>query len=93
MPNDAPGTVYWIDHYTVCTNDLPRFSAFHAQVLGGKQWIGPTGFEMFQSVARSKTGGFMLDSAAPALPRARTGLPALRVLRRSRRPRPAPGAA
>ncbi|HUK37050.1 MAG TPA: VOC family protein, partial [Vicinamibacterales bacterium] len=65
MTTDAPGTVYWIDHYTVCTNDLDRFRAFHAQVLGGKQWIGPTGCEVFQNVARSKTGGFMLDRPLP----------------------------
>jgi predicted enzyme related to lactoylglutathione lyase len=63
--NRPPGTVYWIDHYTVCTNDLARFTAFHAQVLGGKQWTGPTGHEMFQTVARSKTGGFVLNRPLP----------------------------
>jgi predicted enzyme related to lactoylglutathione lyase len=65
QPNRPPGSVYWIDHYTVCTNDLARFTAFHGQVLGGKQWTGPTGHEMFQSVARSKTGGFVVDRPLP----------------------------
>jgi len=49
-PNGRPGAIYWIDHYTVCTNDLARFTAFHAQVLGGPQWTGPTGREVFQTV-------------------------------------------
>jgi len=63
--NGRPGAIYWIDHYTVCTNDIARFTAFHAQVLGGKQWTGPTGREVFQSVARSKTGGFIVDRPLP----------------------------
>jgi hypothetical protein len=75
MTNAAPGTVYWIDHYTVCTNDLERFRAFHAQVLGGKQWIGPTGREVFQNVARSKTGGFIVDRPLPPSPGLGKGYP------------------
>ena len=63
--NATRGTIYWIDHYTVCTNDLERFTAFHAEVLGGEPWVGPTGREVFQNVARSKTGGFILDRPLP----------------------------
>ena len=74
-PNGSHGTVYWIDHYTVCTNDLARFAAFHAQVLGGRQWVGPTGREVFQSVARSKTGGFVLDRPLPPSRGLGKGLP------------------
>jgi predicted enzyme related to lactoylglutathione lyase len=73
--NRPPGTVYWIDHYTVCTNDLERFTAFHGQVLGGKQWIGPTGHEMFQTVARSKTGGFRVNRPLPPSRGLGEGLP------------------
>jgi catechol 2,3-dioxygenase-like lactoylglutathione lyase family enzyme len=31
-----PGTIYWIDHYTIPTNDLERSIAFHERVLGTK---------------------------------------------------------
>jgi catechol 2,3-dioxygenase-like lactoylglutathione lyase family enzyme len=31
-----PRTIYWIDHYTVPTNDLQRSMAFHERVLGTK---------------------------------------------------------
>jgi catechol 2,3-dioxygenase-like lactoylglutathione lyase family enzyme len=34
-PRD-PRTVYWIDHYTVPTNDLQRSMEFHERVLGTK---------------------------------------------------------
>jgi predicted enzyme related to lactoylglutathione lyase len=30
----TPGIVYWIDHYTIPTNDIRRAIAFHEQVLG-----------------------------------------------------------
>jgi predicted enzyme related to lactoylglutathione lyase len=73
--NARPGTVFWIDHYTVCTNDLDRFAAFHAHVLGGKQWQGFQGREMFQQVARSKTGGFILDRPLPPSRGLGKGLP------------------
>jgi len=29
-----PGTVYWIDHYTIPVNDVPKSIAFHERVLG-----------------------------------------------------------
>jgi predicted enzyme related to lactoylglutathione lyase len=73
--NGRPGTVYWIDHYTVCTNDLDRFSAFHAQVLGGQQYPTPAGNGVFQDVARSKTGAFLLKRALPPTRGLGTGLP------------------
>src|SRR5580693_2899227 len=33
-PWPMTGTMYWIDHYTVPTNDLGRAIAFHERVLG-----------------------------------------------------------
>lgn len=70
-----PGTVYWIDHFTVCTNDLERFKTFHKQVLGGEQWPGFQGREIFQSVGRCKTGGFILDRPLPPTRGLGTGMP------------------
>ena len=69
------GTVYWIDHFTVCTNDLDRFKEFHAQVLGGKQWPGFQGREIFQQVGPCKTGGFTLDRPLPPTRGLGAGLP------------------
>ena len=34
LGNQRPGTVYWIDHYIVCTNDVARWETFHTSVLG-----------------------------------------------------------
>src|SRR6266508_3416628 len=34
LEDQRPGTVYWIDHYAVGTNDLDRWVAFHERVLG-----------------------------------------------------------
>lgn len=76
--NDRPGTVYWIDHYTVCTNDLERYAAFHAQVLdaGKTRHAGDVaGQGVFQDVARSKTGAFIVNRPLPPSRGLGTGLP------------------
>jgi predicted enzyme related to lactoylglutathione lyase len=65
LDDNARATIYWIDHYTVCTNDLERFKTFHAEVLGGEQYLGPTGTAVFQTVAHATTGGFALDRPLP----------------------------
>jgi catechol 2,3-dioxygenase-like lactoylglutathione lyase family enzyme len=47
-----PRTVYWIDHYTVPTNDLPRAMEFHSRVLGTTSMPDtglPPQFGMFQA--------------------------------------------
>ena len=36
IEDQRPGTVYWIDHYAVGTNDTERWASFHERVLGGK---------------------------------------------------------
>src|SRR5262249_49058170 len=69
-------TVYWIDHYTVCTNDLAAFGAFHGRVLGGHQYLTPPDTKgMFQDVARSKTGAFVLNRPLPPSRGLGRGLP------------------
>lgn len=63
LPNASAGTVYWIDHYVICTNDLDRWAAFHAKVLGGRLRPDPAGalvgFGIFQDVASIRHGGFV----------------------------------
>jgi hypothetical protein len=34
LDDQRPGTVYWIDHYVVGTNDVQRWVDFHTKVLG-----------------------------------------------------------
>ena len=36
LEDQKPGTVYWIDHYVVGTNDVERWVDFHEKVLGAK---------------------------------------------------------
>jgi catechol 2,3-dioxygenase-like lactoylglutathione lyase family enzyme len=54
MSNVRPGTAYWIDHYTIPTNDLQTAIAFHERVLGVKNMPGsglPPFRGMFQAFA------------------------------------------
>jgi hypothetical protein len=34
MADRPAGTIYWLDHYTIPTNDLDRSEAFHERVIG-----------------------------------------------------------
>lgn len=78
-PQPRPGAVYWIDHYTVGTNDLPRWIDFHERVLGAESeppHLPRTPDIKFQYVGICHHGGFlqkapMPPAAAPgeALPR------------------------
>jgi predicted enzyme related to lactoylglutathione lyase len=36
LDDQRPGTIYWIDHYAVGTNDLPRWVKFNEELLGAK---------------------------------------------------------
>jgi predicted enzyme related to lactoylglutathione lyase len=69
VPSARPGTVYWIDHYVICTNDIDRWAAFHAKVLGGKLRPDPAGaligYGIFQDVASIRHGGFIAQAPLP----------------------------
>ena len=58
---ERPGTIYWIDHYLVNTNDTVRWEAFHAVVLGAVAWPDPNGRAKqrgyFQDITRNGRGG------------------------------------
>lgn len=74
-----PGTIYWIDHYVVCTNDLERWAAFHEIVLGARRRPDPTGiladFGLFQDVGMIRHGGFTGRKPLPPTRGLGTGLP------------------
>ncbi|MBM2812034.1 MAG: hypothetical protein HW416_2793 [Chloroflexi bacterium] len=36
LDDQRPGTIYWIDHYVVATDDVERWVDFHERVLGAK---------------------------------------------------------
>jgi hypothetical protein len=59
--HERPGTIYWIDHYLVNTNDSVRWEAFHAQVLGATAWPDPNGKAVkrgfFQDITSNGNGG------------------------------------
>ena len=67
--NERPGTVYWIDHYVVCTNDGPRWEAFHEEVLGAALLSEPLEIRQrrgaFQTFARCRHGGFLAKKPLP----------------------------
>jgi len=78
LEDQRPGTVYWIDHYAVGTNDLQRWVDFHERVLGGQttRTNRPDPKNMFQQLGQCLHGGFLQPvqlpgSAGPgkALPR------------------------
>ena len=61
LGHERPGTIYWIDHYLVNTNDSVRWEAFHALVLGATAWPDPNGKAVkrgfFQDITRNGHGG------------------------------------
>ncbi len=75
----SAGTVYWIDHYVICTNDIDRWAAFHEKVLGGKLRPDPfgalIGYGIFQDVACIRHGGFIAQAPLPPTRGLGQGLP------------------
>lgn len=64
-----PGAVYWIDHYTVGTDDLQRWIDFHARVLGAEpeRTDSPRTPDItFQYVGLCHQGGFLQKTPMPA---------------------------
>jgi predicted enzyme related to lactoylglutathione lyase len=70
--NHRPGTIHWIDHYTVGTNDVDRWSDFHERVLGGRTELASPERRkrgVFQDLTNCHHGGFVqrepMPTAAP----------------------------
>ncbi len=65
MPAESqPGTLYWIDHYVVASNDLDRWADFETKVIGA-QSLPPArggGFIAFQDITPCCHHGAMLST-------------------------------
>ncbi|MPZ13221.1 MAG: hypothetical protein GEU73_02130 [Chloroflexi bacterium] len=69
LEDQRPGSVYWIDHYVVGTNDLDRWMDFHERILGARPYgqvderrqIGA-----FQKLTHCHHGGFVQKNPLPA---------------------------
>jgi predicted enzyme related to lactoylglutathione lyase len=68
LEDQRPGTVYWIDHYAVGTNNLERWVDFHERVLGAKtmRTRNPHPMNIFQDFdAGGRHGGFVQQETLP----------------------------
>jgi len=76
LDDQRPGTVYWIDHYVVGSDDLERWADFAAKVIGSQPLpeAGPAGrrFITFQDITPCCHHGAML-SPEPLPPSAGLG--------------------
>lgn len=78
LDDQRPGTIYWIDHYTVGTNDLDRWVDFHERLLGAKtENASPERRQrgIFQDLPNSHHGGFVMREALPPSAGVGKGLP------------------
>jgi predicted enzyme related to lactoylglutathione lyase len=67
LEDQRPGTVYWIDHYAVGTNNLERWVSFHERVLGAKTVPvnRPNPMNIFQTFTGGRHGGFVQSAILP----------------------------
>ena len=68
LEDQRPGTIYWIDHYTVGTNNLDRWIEFHERILGARtELASPERRErgIFQDLTNCHHGGFVQREAMP----------------------------
>jgi predicted enzyme related to lactoylglutathione lyase len=77
LDDQRPGTIYWIDHYAVGTNDLPRWIDFHERVLGGTTARSnrPNQLIAFQQLTNCLHGGFLQPVQLPPSEGVGKGLP------------------
>jgi predicted enzyme related to lactoylglutathione lyase len=77
--SERPGTVHWIDHYVVCTNDVDRWEAFHSAVQGAVTAPhSPTERArrgIFQDIGVCRHGGFVTKTPLPPTKGLGKGLP------------------
>lgn len=80
LEDQRPGTIYWIDHYVVGTNDVDKWADFHTKVLGARNAGAPGGGRgapgMFQDLTGPcHHGGFSQDEPLPPSAGLGKGLP------------------
>ena len=68
------GPVYWIDHFVLNSEDVPRWEAFNAAILGAT-FHGPAPRGVFQKVGAGTIGAFRADKALPKSAGVGRGLP------------------
>ncbi len=80
MQQDQPaGTVHWIDHFVVCTNDLERWEGFHQQLLGARRdreaIVNGSKIGVFLNIGCCQNGGFIDHRPLPPTKGLAEGLP------------------
>jgi predicted enzyme related to lactoylglutathione lyase len=78
IDDQRPGTIYWIDHYTVGTNDPLRWIDFHEKVLGARtEPPSPRRLTrgVFQDLTNCHHGGFVMREPLPPSEGVGKGLP------------------
>ncbi|HZT05835.1 MAG TPA: VOC family protein [Chloroflexota bacterium] len=77
LDDQRPGTVHWIDHYAVGTNDLERWVEFHERVLGARtiRPNRPNPINIFQEFTGGRHGGFVQQATLPPSAGPGKGLP------------------
>src|SRR4051794_18341255 len=79
LEDQRPGTVYWIDHYAVGTNDLQRWAEFHTRVTGAQTIVRgggvPQTLNLFQQWGPCLHGGFNQPKPLPLSQGVGKGLP------------------
>lgn len=75
--SSVSGVVHWIDHYVLCTEDVPRWARFHEQVLGAVTLPAATKTQpgVFQDIGSIRHGGFKANQALPPTKGLGAGLP------------------
>jgi len=71
------GTVQWIDHYVMNSEDIPRWAAFHATVMGAVTRDDPSGTlpGVFQQIGQIRHGAFWSHRPLPPTKGVGRGLP------------------
>src|SRR4051794_13984691 len=70
--DERPGTVHWVDHFGVATNDLDRWLQWAAETLGATEAWHDTGvnasgpqFAAFRNLGTSHIIGFVTEDEIP----------------------------
>src|ERR1700739_4294503 len=77
--NERAGTVHWIDHYVVCTNDVDRWETLHSVAQGAvTETHSPEERArrgIFQQIGGCRQGGFVTKIPLPPTKGLGKGLP------------------
>lgn len=74
MTPQTTGPVFWIDHFVLNSEDVPRWEAFNAAILGAT-YLGPAPRGLFQKVGAGSIGAFRDVKPLPPSKGVGRGLP------------------